>query len=150
MPKLKRLSHKNKEFAKAYIKYKGNGKKAALAVLDVKESTAKNSALAQLDQPLVQAEIKRLFDKGGLSLEEITADSRELITKGLEAKPSFAAAAGHLEFIYKAHGVSPVNKSVSMKLSARQEIASQDVTQLTDELRRMNDITNKLLTLANK
>jgi hypothetical protein len=147
MPRLKRLSLKNKKFARAYIKNNGDGAKAALETLDAKPQYAKNAALAQLDQPLVQAEIERLLDKAGLDLDTITGNSREIITKGMEAKPTFAAAVGHLEFIYKAHGVSPVNKSLSVKLSGKQQIATQDITQLTNDIKTLKEQMDKLLTL---
>lgn len=151
MPKLKRPSLKQRKFAKAYVENGGNAGKAALIAYDVSSNeSARKTGQDALDNPMVQEEIKKLLNRAGLDLDTLNDKSKNLLDDGLSSKPSFAAATNHLQFLYKLHGVSPVNKSASIKWSSHQQLPSNDITQLTEALTKLNKSTSKLLTLASK
>lgn len=146
MTKLKRPSYKQKAFAKAYIKNGGNATDAAIETLDVTtHDSAKHSGMAMLDRPMVQEEIHKLLDKAGLSLDDLTNYSREIITKGLEAKPSFNTAASHVEKLYKLHGATGHDKNVSVKWSIKQQRGNKSITEITENINKLHENIDKLL-----
>jgi hypothetical protein len=151
MPKLKRPSLKMKKFAREYVKNGGNGTKAVIATYEVKDKrNAGIMAPTLLDNPMVQEEIKKILNNSGLDLETIADSTKTALQSSLAAKPSFAAGVTLLQFLYKLHGVTPANKSVAVKWSATQNVASKDYDSLRQELSKLNDSVNSLLTLSNK
>ena len=94
---------------------------------------------------MIQKEIKRLLDKAGLSLEKLTDYSEQFISKALEAKPSFSAGVSHVEHLYKLHDVHPSNKTASMKWSIKQNVANQDIAQITQNINQLRDKMDRLL-----
>ncbi len=146
MTKLKRPSLKQKLFAKKFIENGGNATEAALTSYNVTtRESAKHMGMQALDNPMVQEEIKKLLNKSGLDLDTIAGETREALTNALKAKPTFNGGVNLLQFLFKLHGVSPLNKSIAMKWSRTQNIPSQDITELTRQLKQLNNNTNKLL-----
>lgn len=152
MPKLKRASFKQKSFAAEYIKSDGDGQKAILnSKYNVKDkNVAKRMASDLLDNPQVQEEINIILQKMKLDPESLAQMSRNLLSSGLNSKPSFSAAQSHLEFLYKVQGVSPVNKNMSVSLKKTFGHEEQDFTQLQNDVAILKESMDKLLTFNSK
>jgi len=72
MPKLKRLSLKQKKFINNYLKT-GNAPEAALEAYDTKNRPSAQALGAQtLDLPEVQSEIDKALEKNGITLDKVT------------------------------------------------------------------------------
>ncbi len=151
MPRLKRPSLKQRKFAKAYVENGGNGTKAVLASYNVKDRrNAGILAPTLLDNPMVQGEITKILNTSGLNLETLSDNAKSALQNSLAAKPSFAAGVNLLQFLFKLHGVSPVNKSVALKWSAQQNMPTKDYDSLREELQRLNKSVSQLLTSNSK
>ncbi|MGH2612144.1 MAG: terminase small subunit [Rhabdochlamydiaceae bacterium] len=154
MAKLKRASDKEKSFAKEYIKRDGNRIEAVIhskyTVKNNDRKLASNLGSQLLDKPRVQEEISKILNKAGLDTESLAQDSRRVLEEGLIAKPSFAAAVSHLEFLYKIQGVSPVAKSMKLSLSKTDKMVHEDHETLMEQLNKLQKIVDGLLTYQAK
>lgn len=71
--KRNKLSYKEKRFAEEIVKNKGNGTQAALAAgYNTTLATAAVIASENIRKPKVKAEIERLLERNGITIDEIT------------------------------------------------------------------------------
>lgn len=137
---------KQKLFAAAYVKHKGNASKAALEVYDVKKEHSSNLGHQLIEKPVVQEEIAKQLDAVGLDLETLHKKSLSAINDNLKyGKYSQSAGISHLQFLYKLHNAVPVSKKMTMNLSLRDQMPSQDFNDLKKSLEKMNETTQALL-----
>lgn len=141
------LSLKEKAFTKEYIKNGGNGTQAALKAFNVKSrENAKATAYKVLKRHHVKLAIDEILNSKGLTLEDLSRYSQQIITKGItEGKPSFAAASNMIQFGYKLHNVIPATKSVVAKIDLRQDLQAKTPQELTEMLEKIQAQTTQLL-----
>lgn len=146
MPRLKRPSLKQKIFAKKYVDTLGNAQQAALEVYDVKNKVnAGNIGHANLKKPHIQEEIRKILERKGITLDDMTNDLGDAIKMNLaEGKPSQAVGADLLKFAFKLHDVIPGNKNLSLSFS-KKEVVDKDYDEIKKELARLNALTSKLI-----
>lgn len=144
-PQRKTLTLKEKQFAKKYIEYQGNGAKAALDVYNTNKRNSRNVAHITLKKPHVQQEIKDLLNKNGLDLETLTGVTQEAIYNNLQnGKASQAVGADLLKLMFKLHNVMPSTTKVTIK-QERKELLSRDFDSLKEELTQSVTTTQELL-----
>lgn len=137
---------KQKLFAKAYVKYKGNASKAALEVYDTSKKNAKNTGYITLQKPVVQREIKEQLTEAGLGIEDLNKYTKDAIDSNLkEGKPSQAVAASLIALSYKLHNVMPASKKLNLNLSLKDQVVGKDFDEIKKLLEKQTEVTNALL-----
>ena len=136
---------KQKLFAKAYVKHRGNGAKAAMEAYDTNGKTAKGIAYQNINKPVVQKEIKGQLIEAGLGIEDLNQYSKQLISNNLQGKPSQAVAASMIQFAYKLHNVLPATKKMSMNLSIKDQVVSKDFDELRKLAEKQTEVMQALL-----
>lgn len=137
---------KQRKFAKAYIENNGNASKAALEAYDTFPAQAKTIGYQALQKPIVQKTIQELLDKKGITLDYLSDEVKDAISFNLkEGKASQAVGADLLKFMFKLHNAIPASKQVKLSYSRSEKIASQDYKEITKELAKISQTTQKLL-----
>lgn len=137
---------KQKLFAREYVKRKGNGRQAALAVYDTTLKNAHFVANSVLKKEVVQREIKQVLADNGMSLDDAGKDLRTIIDKGIESgKATASDALGAIREVFKLHNVYPANKSIKLSYSRNEQVAPKDIKDITAQLTKLNEATSKLL-----
>jgi len=145
MPRLKRASFKQKQFARKYIQNKGDATKTALDVYDVKPKNAKQLGHQTVNHPFVQEELKKSLAKYNLNIDTSTEQLARSVQYNLdEGKPSQAVGADLLKFIYKLHDAIPANKNMNLNYS-KSEIETKGYKEIKEELTKLNQLTSKII-----
>lgn len=149
MPKGDTPTFKQKLFAQKYVELKGKGTDAAMQVYDVKKrATAKSLAHQNLDKPIVQEEIKKILQSVGLTMTNAGEYLKTAISSGLGEKATNSDSLRGLDMLFKMHNAYPATKSLKLSYSRQEQTLSKDFTELTAELRKMNEATSTLLSEA--
>lgn len=136
---------KQKLFAKAYVKHRGNGAKAALEVYDTNKRDARNVAHITLKKAIVQKEIKQQLEEAGLGVEDLNKYTLKLIDKNLDGKPSQAVAASMVQLAYKLHNIMPASKKMNVNLNLNDQVGGKDFDEVKKMLEEQNKMTQALL-----
>lgn len=146
MPKGDKPTYKQKLFAQKYVELKGNGTRAVMAVYDSKNpQSAKALAHQNLDKPVVQEEIRKVLQSVGLTMTNAGEYLKTAISSGLGEKATNSDSLRGLDMLFKLHNAYPATKSLKLSYSRQEQTLSKDFTELTAELRKMNEATSTLL-----
>lgn len=139
---------KQAEFAKAYIKHKGNGTQAALEVYDGDYENAKAIAHENLQKPIVLEEIenvrKSLTDKG-ITLDWLAQQAQDSINNGIGVKATQKDANDMIKFMYKLHNALPGTKNTTMKINLKGNLADLAIPEVIATLKTTQTKTNELI-----
>ncbi len=138
------MTLKQKLFVNKYIEYNGNASKAALAVYNVKPSTARQVGYEVLTKPYIQKEIQRLLTPGELKLsvflEKLANIAQTNPPKGYTGADILKA----IEIILKLHGVLTDRKqvtqvSISTNYGDLTKLTKQELFELRAKRRQETD-----------
>jgi hypothetical protein len=132
--KPRRITVKQKMFAQEYVASKGNGTQSALKVYDVKDDHVAGSiATENLGKPVVAEEIRRGFEKAGLTKEKVF----ELHTEGMkrainEGQPRMSDGFKALDMFYKLVNWYPNNIKKTQHESVKYVFDGKDDRELME------------------
>lgn len=139
MPKVITASHKQRKFAKAFLKT-GSLKKAALEAYDVTEKSAYSLGLQTFKSPMTQAYLKRLLDEKGLTDDVIVDYLKNIADAGISeqslkaAKPSDALNA--IEKMIKLKNLYPAEEKKVETKTINYNFDSMSNEQMMQELEK--------------
>lgn len=137
---------KQKLFAKAYVKNKGNGAKAARESYNVSQRNSHNLAFQVLQKPVVQKEISQQLTEAGLGIEDLNNYTKQSIDHNLKfGKASQAVAASLIALSYKMHNAMPASKKLTMNLSLKDQVVNKDFDEVKKLLEKQTEVTQALL-----
>ena len=111
---MKKIQIRARQFAKAYIRNKGNGKKTAEELYNAKnDNVARNIASTNLIKPIFQREILREMEEQGITGGFLTQEHHKVIRqdKNLPAKNTA------LDMAYKIRGDYAPDKKIGLNFS---------------------------------
>jgi hypothetical protein len=144
--KPRRITVKQKLFAQEYVKSKGNGQQSALKVYDTKDDhVARSIATENLTKPVVADEIRKGFEKAGLTINK----AFELHTEGMlravkEGQPRMSDGFKALDMFYKINNMYPNNIKKVQHESIKYVFDGKDDKELQELIRNRLVQANKL------
>jgi len=148
MPKVKRITFKEKEFAKAYVRNRGNGTQAALEVYDTKDpNTASQIATDNLDKTRVLETIEQIASTKGISSSSILDSFNELASTHPEKVTAEAKLKATIE-LAKILRLYPDKKSTHVRLDVKGKIKEMDYNQAKKEYESLSYNTKDFLNEA--
>lgn len=143
----KRASLKQYYWVNEFIRNKGNGTEAALAVYDTKSRKAAGViARDNLKKPVIKELITETLEKNGIS----TQKSIEWLKAGVEhnltfGKPSQAVAATLINTVLKLQNAFPAKTSIALSYSKKESVGSKKLDEIANELKKLNLKTSTLM-----
>lgn len=142
----KKVTFKQKQFARKYVENKGNATQAALQVYDTNYDNAQVIGSENLNKPAVIDEINRLLESKGLNDDQYIAQNiKKVIDNGVDQKATAKEALNALNMLLKLKNSYPGKVSKTMKLSLHTDLSPQSVDQLTKTIEKFNITTQELL-----
>jgi phage terminase small subunit len=144
---LKRLSLKQKNFAKEYINHQGNATEAALEAYNVNGTdSAEVIGSHNLDNPLIINEINKLLSQQGMNDDQwIAKNIKTAVETGIGVKATNKDAITVLNMLLKLKNYYPSNKNTSVKLSLHGKLTGKNVTDIMETVKKLNNRSNTLV-----
>ena len=142
MPKVRKLTFKEKRFAKKYVENGGNGTQAALQVYNVNNAvTADAVARETLGRPRVQEAIEEIANKEGVTHATILQKFNQISSKEAEKWSGDAILKANIE-LAKILQMYPGSKHTNLNVSLKGRLTGmkfQDAKKALEKLRTDND-----------
>ena len=132
-----KLTLKQREFVKEYIKSAGNGTQAALASYDTDDSnTAHAIASENLRKPTIKRAIELALERVGLTDDYVSELLREATVSGIGQKATNSDALRGIEMMLKLKGAfpTPVQKSAHLRIDYERKIEKMSYSDLEKAL----------------
>lgn len=144
MPRLNKLSIKQKKFVKRYVET-GNATQAALEVYNTKNPKAGNKlANDNLSNPKVIEEIDKVLAKQGISLETTTSRLHDIANWTPDKVSSDTVLKANIELIKLLKGY-PESKKVIDKRVMRVNLNSKDYKELIQDYKTKNQEIQEII-----
>lgn len=128
------LTIKQQLFAKEYVKNKGNGTKAALAVYDTDDDvTAATIASENIRKPQLRKYIDQQLEAAGLSDTYAFQTMQRAIDAGVGEKATNADAIRGLVELFKLKGYYPNKKKTVEKKSLTFNLSAKDDSEVSEQ-----------------
>lgn len=146
--KPRKATFKQKEFAKAYIKHRGNATKAALESYDTDYNNAKLIGHQNINKPAVIDEIENvrqsLVNKG-ITLDWLAQQAHTSIVSGIGVKATNKDANDMIKFMYKLNNAIPNNVKKQLTVNLKGNLSSESVDVVIKTLKTTQTKTNELI-----
>ncbi len=144
---MKKLTFKQKNFAKEYVKNNGNATQAVMKSYNIKDrSIAQPVGSENLLKPIVKEEIESILNSEGLSNREITKSLRTNIEAGLGQKATASDSLRGIEMALKLQGAFPATKSAHLNIDISERYKDSSYKDILTELKNTRQTTERLLT----
>ena len=146
MPRLKRLSLKQKKFVKKYIESGGNATEAGLEAYNVKNrKSAQAVAYQTLDKPQVQEALELALKKNGITLDSITGEVATLAFEK-DVRPTADTKLKASIELLKLLNAYPERVQKHLSYSVRQNLTEKNFSELIElhkeKSKEIEDILN--------
>lgn len=136
----RKLTWKEKEFAKSYVKNKGNATEAALEVYNVKDRKSANKVGYTIaNKPKIQKEIAQIMDEAGLSREKVIELVKRATVAGIGEQPRNSDALRGLEMLTKLHDLYPATRKEVRNVNVSVELSGKEDKDLLREMALLNE-----------
>lgn len=144
------MSIKQREFVKEFIKARGNGTQAALAVYDTDDPNVAHAIASEnLQKPTIKRAIELALERVGLSDEYISELLREATVAGIGQKATNADSLRGIEMMLKLKDAFPAQKSAHVRVDYQAEYRAKlermSMPELNEEVARIQKENEELI-----
>lgn len=143
---MRRLSLKQKNFAKEYVKNNGNATEAVVKSYNIiKRGTAQSVGTENLSKPVIKEEIADILNSESLSKRDISKSIKANMTIGQGVKATASDSLRAAELLLKLHGAFPSSKSTHLNIDITERYKDNTYHEILDELKTTRATTDRLL-----
>lgn len=137
---------KQKMFAQAIIRNKGNATKSAMEVYDVKSRrNAKIIGVTNMQKEVVKEEIQEIMKQQGMTPGYILQKMDQSLNQSIGVKAKNADAVKLLDMMLKLSDAYPKKQSIHKSMSIKYNLSQEDATIAQSKLSQLHDTTASLL-----
>lgn len=145
MPKLKRLSLKQRKFVQALIKHRGNMTEAAFEAYDTKSrKSAQPLGYQTMENPLVQEELERVLKKNGITVDAVTQNVSNIANEK-DIRPSAETVLKANVELLKLLKAYPEKTTKHLSYSIKQNLGEKSFSELIELNKQKQEEIDKIM-----